>query len=29
VTVNKGATYEVTATGKQTGTTVTGTFDAF
>jgi hypothetical protein len=24
VTVNKGETYEVTATGEQTGTTVTG-----
>jgi hypothetical protein len=29
VTVNKGETYEVTATGEQTGTTVTETFDAF
>jgi hypothetical protein len=29
VTVTKGETYEVTATGEQTGTTVTETFDAF
>jgi len=29
VTVNKGETYEVTATGEETGTTVTETFDAF
>ena len=29
VTVNKGETYEVTATGEQTGTTVTESFDAF
>jgi hypothetical protein len=29
VTVNAGETYEVTATGEQTGTTVTETFNAF